>query len=869
MGPVSVGPYQIIRKIGQGAMGEVFLAHDPRLHRKVAIKRLAGDGTDNADENKRSLHEARSVARLNHPNIAAVYDIVEADGRPHIIMEYVRGQSLAVTLVRGPLPPQRVVAIGRQIAEGLAEAHRAGIIHRDLKPANVVIDDAGHAKILDFGIARRLPSQASLTSDDGGAAESGRESETYPRAGTPAYMAPERFRGEPASVRTDIYSLGVLLFECLTGSRPFSGPLANSREAVLHSAAPSLDTAVPQSPRELNRVVTRALERDASKRYGDARELSRDLGAVEVAFSRTSTARGDGLHAAKASRARKWGAVTLAVAVLAGASLWQRQAAAPPPRTTPPVVAVMPLAASGEDRSLAVLEASLGSALVTALSRIPGLVVVSRSSMLPYRESRDVRKAARELGANFVVDGLLEGTGGTLRATLHLVEPASGRVLWSDDFEGDLGLGAGLQREVAAAVSDELRLRVPPDQMARIGQPLTANAEALADYSQGTSFYERADVPGNIDRAITLFKNAIDKDRSFGAAWGGLGKASWEKYLQTKERSWSDAARDAVAEAIRLAPDEPAVLHSYAFICNSTGRYEQAVSALRHALTLQPDNDDAHRSLGRILSDQGDVEAGVAQLRAAVRLRPNFWRNHQSLGLAQYHAGQMQEALASFRRVTELQPDSSYGFQMMGAVEHALGRHDAARAAYNAALEIAQDPYAYTGLGLLHYEARRFVDAATAYEAAVKLEPNAADYRNLGDTYSRLGKVALARNNYEKAVALCEDDVKLNPRSAEAIARLGVLQAKLGRTTKALALGRQAAQLGPRNAEVLYRVAVLNALAGQRKAAADWLLRAFQAGYSRDLAARDEDLALLGTPAAGAANEQAVDVDQAKQGGKR
>ena len=330
MALASVGPYEILEKIGQGAMGEVFLANDPRLHRKVAIKRLSSQGSDSVHDNKHALHEARSVARLNHPNIAGIYDILDSDGRAHIVMEYVRGRSLASLIEQGGMAPTSVASIGCQIADGLAEAHRAGIIHRDLKPANIVVDRAGQAKILDFGIAHRLPSETSSTSTHAtGDAGDGNADDDRPGAGTPAYMAPERLRGDPATARSDIYSLGVILFECLAGVRPFGGSVADLRHAVLHDPLPDLADLAPESPHALNTIVGRALERDPTKRYATAAELRRDLVAFEASLS-AGTTTGHSTHRDRfGRRAAIAASLAVVVAALVGVGLWRRPTAPP------------------------------------------------------------------------------------------------------------------------------------------------------------------------------------------------------------------------------------------------------------------------------------------------------------------------------------------------------------------------------------------------------------------------------------------------------------------------------------------------------------------------------------------------------------
>jgi tetratricopeptide (TPR) repeat protein len=481
------------------------------------------------------------------------------------------------------------------------------------------------------------------------------------------------------------------------------------------------------------------------------------------------------------------------------------------------------------------------------LSRVPGITVVSRSDTLPYRDRRKGRDAiARELGATYIVDGTLQRSGLQVRITLSLLRAGSNLVGWSNTYDGNTESIFALQREVAEALGQFVRLNLSTEERRRINVAPTSNSEALADYMQARAFLERPDVKGNLDRAITLLHGAIVKDAQFAWAHASLAEAYWQRYRENKDIDWSVKARDEAAEALRLDGHDAAVRFSVAALYRNTGRADAAAAELRTAITLQPSHDRAHQLLGLILAESGHVEEGLAEIRQAIELRPNYWSHHHALGWVLLTSGRFREAVAAFRRVTELQPDSSWGFNLLGTAYDSMGDKDLAALNYRRSIEASPSANAYSNLGTLYYRSGRLAESVSAFSEALKLDPSSAlRHRNLGDAYRKLGESSKARAAYRRAVELSREALHANPHDAATIARLAVYLAKLGEYAEARSLASEAVAIAPTSGDVRYRQAVVLALCGNRPESVQALEAALSHGYSVALARQDDDLSTL------------------------
>jgi tetratricopeptide (TPR) repeat protein len=844
-----IGPYRIVRRLGAGGMGEVFLADDTRLGRKVALKTLSASGDAQPAETRRKLlREARAAARLNHPNIAAVYDVVELGDEAHIVMEYVSGETLAQRLAAGPLLPAAVVDLGVQVADALVEAHGAGVIHRDLKPANIALGPAGKPKILDFGLAHNRTldlsgSTGPLSVDGHGASRV--------VVGTPHYMPPELLLGHSMDERGDVYSFGVTLFELLTGQRPYVGADTGAVAMnVLRAPMPRVRDLRPDVSPALDGVVARAMARRPEDRYRTAAELRDALQRtasqdVEVPTHAMTSASAMRTWAGRRTAAIVAGAV---VALVVAAVAWPRGPRAPaidPGR--PQVVAVFPL--RGEGEGVQGIGAGVADVLASALSRVSGITVLPRSATMPETDASEAPlEVAKRVGASVLVDGRVQRTGNGVRLAVHLLRADTGAAVWSDSYDATVATWLGVQPRIAEDLASALRPDLSAAERRRLKESVAADPAAVADYAQAWTFLERFDVPGSLDHAIALFQSAVAKGPRFARAHAGLGDACWRKFVATDDDRWAARARDAITEALRLDPDDPTVHHALAVLYRDTGRPREAIEEAQAAIRLQPEFDLAHALLADLLAEAGDRAQAEAEYTRALALRPGYWSHHLGLGVFYFTIGRIEQAIAAFQRVTELRPDSSWGYHMLGTSHHALGRLEQAIPFYERAIGITPDAAAYSNLGTAYYQLGKLEQARAAYARAMGIDPGEPiRHRNMADLLRRVGDEAAARREYAEALRLARKRLNVNPRDARSLALIAVVEAKLGDARAAQRHAAEALALSPSSSEIVYKSAVVHALTGQTEQALEALEQALAMGFRTWEARVDDDLASLRT----------------------
>jgi tetratricopeptide (TPR) repeat protein/predicted Ser/Thr protein kinase len=841
----SIGPYRLLARLGAGGMGEVLLAEDTRLGRRVALKSLTGDRADAPEARARLLHEARAAAGLNHPNIAAIYDVLEFEDRAFIVMEFVEGESLADRVTRGPLPCGEALAVASQLIDALVVAHGQGVVHRDLKPGNLVLTPGGRIKVLDFGIARV---QAVEEADRHAAATAMSFTYAGQMVGTPGYSAPEQLTGGNVDARADIYGVGAVLFELLTGRPAFEGAEPLSRVLAALSAPPPSAAAInAEVPAEVSALVSKAMAREPHDRFQTARDMGAALQALEA-----GAAQGAAPTPAPAAAPRRplgRGLLLAAVAagsMLIGAAVWRGWTPDAMPSTGgPTAVAVLALQNLSGDASRDYVGVGVAETISTSLAMLPTLAVVSQAEVsLTALTADGTPSLARALGVAYLVRGSVQQEGDQLGVNLQLVN-ASGQVMWGERFEGRLGDLFDLQRRMAAGIGAALRIRTDGAAADAPGAG-SLDATALAEYWQGRILLDRRDLPGNIERAIEAFEQAIAIDASLALAHAGLGEAYWALYVQTRNAEWTELAIRAALAAVRLAPEEPQARYSLAVIYHGSGRTTEAVEELRRVQALRPNHVDAPRLLGVMLAGQGRIDDAIAEFDKAIALRPGYVENYSQLGVALLAAHRYPEAEAAFRRVTELAPESARGYQQLGTLYQTTG--DLPSALLNYRASVTRSPYApaYSNIGSILYMEGRYSEAADAYRQAISLAPSRAiTHRNLGDAYTRLGLRDEARAAYERAVQLTEAELKVNPTDAQNISRLAVYEAKLGRAAVAEQHAAEAVSLQPGDGTVLFRAAVVLALGGKGDDALRSLEAAVEAGYSVTLVNEEDDLASL------------------------
>jgi serine/threonine-protein kinase len=835
-----VGPYRVLEMIGAGGMGEVYLAHDTRLDRQVALKVLRG--ADPAGVARQRLHrEAQAAARLNHPGIAAIHDVLDEGDRCFIVMEYVEGQSLNAML-DARLSVVQAVGIAAQVADALAYAHERGVIHRDVKPANVRVRPDGSAKLLDLGIARVTAA---------GNQSAAPSTTTALVQGTPGYMAPEQFAGGPVDARADLYSLGALLFDLLTGRPPFVGrDFLAQAVAISSGPAPRVSQFNASVPAGVDAIVARALARDPAERFQTAAAFAAALRGEAARLSGAETSESSGV--APRVRPRRAlvlaGAVMIAVAVAAIPAyrmLTQRGAGAPK-RT---ILAVLPVGNVPGDAGAESLAAGIAAVFVSNLGTVPGVRLLSGAATAAYRDNRtDVAKIARELDADAVVDLSLQ-EGGEAHATMRgsLARPGQLAADWTQTIAGDvLTVERQLLESVARTLErrDVFGRRLTAEDWTRLLRMPTTDRQAMSEYSTARSLLEHVDREGNLDRAVALFTSATARDPSFALAYAGLAEAHASRYGRRKDPAAAAQAIAAAEAALKLDPSQAAVRTSLGSIKRLTGQPEQAIAEFRKALALQPNNDDTRRQLGQTLAANGQIDEGIAEIQHAIEVRPDYWNNYFTLGYVLYTAGRYQDAITAYRRTTELNPTFPGGYQMLGTAQHKLGDVEAAIGNYEHAVRLGPNAAAYSNLGFFYYSTERYREAIAAYSEAVKRDPAAPTYhRNLADSYRRAGNTTAARAEYEHALDTANAALAVNPRDALTISLVALCEARLGRAAAAERHAAEAASLPSASRDVIGRQAQVLALIGQSARALAALRKGIQAGYT--VSERDDEFDTL------------------------
>jgi eukaryotic-like serine/threonine-protein kinase len=846
IGSVFAGRYRIRRRLGTGGMGAVYLALDQVLDVEVALKVIRADAVGDDAESSRGFEqrfkqELLLARQISHPNVLRIHDLGDADGTKYITMSYVEGADLATLLRPGALPLPRLLHMATQLASGLEAAHGAGVLHRDLKPQNILVDGADRLYISDFGLAKSLePGTLGMT-------------RTGDFLGTPLFAAPEQVQGSTVDHRADVYAYGLILYQMATGSMAFTGE--NALEVMfkrLREPPPNPKSLRPELPTYFDRIVMRCLEKDAGNRYQSATEVLADLRA-EQASEVSARSRTIAVTVPVVSRGRAAAIAAVAAVMLAagaayyvygrgGASGSTVSDARPPVRVT-----VAPFRVLGEEALLAPVAIGIGETVSSKLFQLDGVAVVTAAAADRSKDDTAPAQRAKELGADFVVSGTVQGSADSLRVTASL-DDAAGRRVWSSEFTGLAADLLTLEDRVFSAVLERLDVRATGAGATRAVSHATENLEAYGSYLKGRAAMRGQQDVKNVQQAIEHYEDALKHDPRFALAYAGIADSALRMYRSTREPDWAQRALSAAQQAQGIDDTLPEVHLALGNVYLANGRTAEAIVELKRVIELAPNSDDAHRRLGGAYLNSGHPDEAVAAYRKAVEVNPYHWLNSNTLGVAYVRLARYPEAVEAMKRVIELTPDNVNGYNDLGAVYIQTGQFDLAVEALQRALKLQALPQTYTNLAMAYAASGRFADAVAALEKGVELVPKSEAWvGNLADGYRWAGDTPKARSTYERAIALAVGELRLNPKAAAVKGHLALYYAKTGRGPEAQRLMAEARAVSPANVQLVYNEALMFELLGQRDKAVSGLAAAFKAGYPKSAVAADPDMRALRT----------------------
>ncbi len=815
-----LGQYKILAPLGAGGMGEVYVARDPSLGRKVAIKllpvRLSGDKETLA----RFTREARSASALNHPNIVTIHEVGmdQGSGSPYIVMEFIDGRDLRGLISNGPLTNRKTLDIAAQIADGLAAAHEQGIIHRDLKPENVMITKDGYVKILDFGLAKIIR-PAGEDEDTAQLDLPGTNPGTI--LGTVGYMSPEQATGKPLDFRSDQFALGAILYELATGKPAFEADNAiDTLSAILHEEPPPITRFNVQAPQPFCWIVERLLSKEVEERFSSTRDLARDLRNIRDRFA-TMTQSEEVPRPPKVSRQK----LTIA-AIVAGALL---------------------LAG--------------GIAIVARYGISAGPSVSQTVSSKKYLAVMRFKDLTGEPNGQLVVDGLAETLSArlahfasvqvmrpttpdavtSLRVAYEVIDLSHGTSRSGDLIEGSVSELFTIQDKLADSIAASLQLGAPSF---RPASPDSSVSQTR--YLEALGHLRRYDSEASVDSAIHLLEG-IAAQSSSASVQAALGRAYMAKFQLTHDAKWATPAAAACERAVSSDPQNFELHITLGQLRRLTGQTNAAIGELKQALLQQPNSADATLELAEAYKAAGNLADAEAAYKKAIDLQPNYWAGYNKLGGFYFVHGRYQDASQQFQKVVSLVPDNVRARNNLGASYQALGRYQEAISLYEQMLKRSPTDQGYSNLGTCYYYVGRYSDAASAYAKASAMSPSSYRYlANLGDAYRWIpGNEPKSTVAYDSAISLARQQIELNDRNADAHSRLAECLAKRGKLAEAQAEIGAALRIDANDVNSIYRAAIVSLLAGDEKRAATWLHAAVVHGCNPAQIASDPEFAIL------------------------
>ena len=826
--------YEIVSLLGAGGMGAVYRARDTDLHRDVAIKVLPKPSEENSTRIERFNREIRTVARLSHPNIVEIYAHGQADGLSYAVMELLKGKNLRERMRGRALPIQTALDIGVAVANALGEAHNNGVLHRDVKPENIFITSNGGVKILDFGLARDVGPVSSTA--DTMTREASLTTEGVV-VGTTGYMSPEQVRGFTLDARSDIFSLGCVLYEMLSGVHPFRRETrVDTQAAILNDDPADLTGVRPELPPVLELVVNRCLRKNPEERFESAKDVAFAIQALSQSRSSSQPAASGTVHVPR--RALRLAVVVIVMAAILGIGALVARRLVPPDLPSERRMAVLVFESDGGGTDFDAFAAGLREAVADGLTLVDqsegatGWTVPSDGLRVGVDRLEELR---RTYDLTEAVLGTVGRVGDRLTLDLEVIDSKTGRRLRSSRIEDGLGNLGSFQAGPVLRLAEMLDLPLEDAIVQRLENRSTNVIAAFESGMQGLGRLAVAEREGAVDQAIDNLSRAVELDPHYGSARVALARAYLQRYELGGGREWIDRGLEQTELALAQGAVTTDALMAAAALNGAIGAHTDAVTALERVVDAAPNDGEAQLLLARELENDGRLDEAERRYQHAIFLRPGYWPTHHWLALFYKSQGRYDAAINEFNRVIELAPGYAGGHNNLGMMFMYLGDNDRARVAFERSLAVEDESnsFALSNLGLIYYSESRFDDSVRMFERAVQInDDDDSMWGNLAFAYEAAGDPERAEQALRRAIELGEYRLRTEPDNIRLLCELAGYFATLGERQEGIEVLQRAVATGTTDPQLVADIAEAFEDLEDRESALEWVGRAFDLGVS-------------------------------------